>query len=330
LLSHSTIQVEIIAHYGYTAEVVNVQTEDGYILQMHRIPYGRNESFEVFKRKRPVVFFQHGLLASSADWVTNTPNLSAAFLFADAGFDVWMGNVRGNVYSKEHRTYSSSDKAYWQFSWDEMSKYDLDAMINKVLNVTKQSDLYYIGHSQGTLTMFTKLASDQQFASKIRKFFALAPIGTVAHIKGLLYYLAKIFLKLPFIEKALGSKDFLPNTWLTKLFGRYICGIYYINPVCDSVLFQIGGPENQFNKSRLPVYLSHSPAGTSAQNILHWTQMIKSGKTQAYDYGSEKENLIHYGQPSAPLYNLGRVNTPVYLFWSDKDWLADEIDIKVI
>ncbi|VDN28770.1 unnamed protein product [Gongylonema pulchrum] len=33
-------------------------------------------------------------------------------------------------------------------------------------------------------------------------------------------------------------------------------------------------------------------------------------------------------QSSPPLYNLSRVNAPVYLYWSDKDWLADKQDIK--
>ncbi|EPB66343.1 ab-hydrolase associated lipase region [Ancylostoma ceylanicum] len=33
---------QIIEHWGYPAEIYTVTTEDGYILELHRIPYGKN------------------------------------------------------------------------------------------------------------------------------------------------------------------------------------------------------------------------------------------------------------------------------------------------
>jgi lysosomal acid lipase/cholesteryl ester hydrolase len=56
---------------GYPAETHYVVTDDGYILTLHRIPHGKDNAGETGK---PVVFLQHGLLCSSADWVMATPS----------------------------------------------------------------------------------------------------------------------------------------------------------------------------------------------------------------------------------------------------------------
>jgi len=52
-------------------------------------------------------------------------------------------------------------------SWDEMSHYDLPAMLNYVLRVTGRQQVYYIGHSQGTLIAFAQLSHDRVLANKV-------------------------------------------------------------------------------------------------------------------------------------------------------------------
>lgn len=104
----------MIQRQGYEVEEhVDVQTSDGYLLTLHRIPYGKHNSDETTK---PVVFLMHGLLSSSADWVNMGPEKSIAYRLADAGYDVWMGNARGNKWSRKHISYNpDSDSAFWDF-----------------------------------------------------------------------------------------------------------------------------------------------------------------------------------------------------------------------
>lgn len=76
------------------------------------------------------MFLQHGILASSADWVLSGPDKALGFILADLGYDVWLGNARGNTYSRHHTQMSNSDKKYWDFSFHEMAIYDLPAEID--------------------------------------------------------------------------------------------------------------------------------------------------------------------------------------------------------
>ena len=61
-------QPEIITAHGYPVEVHYVLTQDGYLLEMHRIPGGRGQQGHT--PGRPVLAL-HGVQDSSAAWVIN-------------------------------------------------------------------------------------------------------------------------------------------------------------------------------------------------------------------------------------------------------------------
>jgi lysosomal acid lipase/cholesteryl ester hydrolase len=112
---------------------------------------------------------------------------------ADVGYDVWLGNMRGNKYGLEHERLNANDEAFWDFSFDEMSNFDLTSMIDYALNITNEKQLIYIGHSQGTMIQFAQLSKNQDLSSKIKLFIALGPVATVGHILSPVKYLGFIY-----------------------------------------------------------------------------------------------------------------------------------------
>jgi len=174
---------QMIQSKGYTVEEHKVITPDGYILGVYRIPRGRN-SPKSGKPGRPVLL-QHGLLDSATTWAINFPGQSLSYILADAGYDVWLGNMRGNKYSRAHVKYNPAhDEEFWDFSFDEMANIDLPSMVYYILNVTQQTHIGYVGHSQGTMIGFANFGQlDSVLQNNVSFWVALAPVAHLGHIK---------------------------------------------------------------------------------------------------------------------------------------------------
>lgn len=91
----------------------------------------------------------------------------------------------------------------------------------------------------------------------------------------------------------------------------------------------VAGPSRHLNTSRLQVYVSETPAGTSTRNLQHWQQGVQVNAFQKYDFGSEG-NVAHYGQSTPPQYDLGKLSVPTALFAGGHDYLADPKDVQKI
>ncbi|XP_070608423.1 putative lysosomal acid lipase/cholesteryl ester hydrolase isoform X2 [Erythrolamprus reginae] len=318
---------EIILFRGYPSEEYEVVTDDGYYLSINRIPYGKIS--QKTKERRPAVFLQHGFLADGSNWVTNLDYNSLGFALADAGFDVWLGNSRGNTWSRKHTNYTTKQKEFWMFSFDEMAKYDLPASINFVLNKTGQEQLFYIGHSQGTTIGFIAFSAFPELAKKINMFLGLAPVMNARFSSGALAKLGELPELL--LKEIFGMKEFLPQNALIKWLAIQVCGHVLLDDICGNIFFLLCGfNEKNLNMSRVDVYSTHCPAGTSSQNMLHWSQVIKSGEMRAFDWGSRKENMVHYNQPTPPPYKMKGMLVPTAIWTGGHDFLADEKDIAML
>uniref|UniRef100_UPI00358E624E lysosomal acid lipase/cholesteryl ester hydrolase-like n=1 Tax=Myxine glutinosa TaxID=7769 RepID=UPI00358E624E len=317
---------QMITSQGYPSEEYEVTTADGFILSINRIPHGIKHSRN---GTRPPVLLQHGLLADATNWVCDGADKSLGFLLADAGFDVWLANSRGNTWSHKHRSLSPSDADFWAWSYDEMATYDLPAVVDFILEVTRNQQLFYVGHSQGTTIGMAAFSSNASLAKKIRLFCALAPVATVGYSTSPMVKLGKVPSWV--ITILFGEKDFAPQNACLKWLSAEVCDRIIIKLLCENVFFLFSGfNEKNLNLSQIPVYTSHCPAGTSVQNMRHWRQAVLSGKFKAYDYGSAEMNGKHYNQPQPPPYLVKNMKVPIAVWSGGQDWLADPHDVNLL
>jgi predicted alpha/beta hydrolase len=124
---------------------------------------------------------QHGLADSSDTWIINDEHLAPGLILANQGFDVWVGNSRGNRYSNHIMSKVPLD--FWNFSFHDMAMYDLPAVFAYITRVTNRK-IHYIGHSQGTLIMFIALSQQLKIVSdNLLSFHAYGPVAYLKHQK---------------------------------------------------------------------------------------------------------------------------------------------------
>lgn len=315
---------ELISKYGYEVESHSVTTEDGYELTMFRIlPQQPSET-----PKLPVLMV-HGLESSAVDFIIIGPNNSFAYLLTDNGYDVWLANARGTRYSKKHSTLPVDSKEYWSFSWHEIGYYDLPAMIDYILNATSVSKLQYVGFSQGCTAYFVMATTRPEYNEKIALMTALSPPVIVKRVRSPLVLLLSEVLK-EFRKVKASFKDFelLPYSNEYRTIAQAICTDDARGNICQKWISLIVGPDpDGYDQKVMTVYVGHTPAGASINQVIHYAQIAQSKTFQQFDYG-RKENILRYGSKKPPVYDLRLATAPVMIYYALNDWLVHPRDVQ--
>ncbi|CAN6571509.1 unnamed protein product [Malus baccata var. baccata] len=323
--SDDGICATMVATQGYACEEHTVTTQDGYILSMQRIPAGK--SGEASGNGVPVLL-QHGLLMDGITWLLLPPGQSLAFLLADNGYEVWIGNTRGTKYSLGHTSLSPDDRAYWEWSWDELVAYDLPATFQYVRDQTGQK-IHYVGHSLGTLVAFAAFSKDMQLKN-LRSAALLSPIAYLGQMPSPLArtaadnYVAEVQQILQYMRARPGSGC---SNYLTASTG-FLIHTFNMNFFCNPYI----GPNCCLSSASKATLFKNFPQSTATKNMIHLSQMVRMGTLEMYDYGLEDANMEHYKQPTPPVYNMANIpkDVPLFLSYGGRDAISDVNDVGLL
>ena len=281
----------------------------------------------------------------------NSPELAPGLVLARAGFDVWLGNNRGNYFSKDHVHFTPDEKEFWDWDWEEMGTYDLPAMIDYILITTNQHKLRaFIGHSQGTTQMFAGMSlMPEYFESHVEMFIALAPVVSLYHTSNdMLIRLTPMLNTIKWWLEWFGMYDVFARRSLQSKVSTGFC--YTFPDLCTSLkLGFLDENENENNKDsekreqtpknsterareeeaikRAKLRVERFPSGNGWRNLVHFGQIIQAKRFQRYDYGDEKMNLQKYGAPRPPEYDLSKIKNKMAIFAGESDTLSDPKDV---
>jgi hypothetical protein len=186
-----------------------------------------------------------------------------------------------------------------------MGVYDIPACLDYILSVnTKCEKILYLSHSQGGTALLSGLSTcEEKYKDKISCIVLLSPIVKVDKIyNNLLKFFNKLGLDMETPINETLYKEVLPYD---PDFLDINIKLYKLISTMSFPMLELTTHESSWVNcpERVQVYFSHFPCGTSLKNILHYKQIMSSGKFQYFDYGPEG-NLRHYSSEFVSEYPL--------------------------
>ncbi|KAF9972947.1 cholesterol esterase [Actinomortierella ambigua] len=270
---------------------------------------------------KPVVLLYHGFMMCSEVWLCNLDEeRNLAFVLAEAGYDVWLGNARGNKYSLKHMFMRPHEQKFWDFSMDELALFDMPDTIDYILERTGAPSLVYIGFSQGTAQAFAALSINPELNEKVSLFIALAPATTPPGLdNGLINSVVKATPNVIYL--LLGRKTPLAAAlfWQNLLHPTT-----YAAMIDSAVKFLFGWDCKAMTLVQKAVSYQHLYSFTSVRILVHWFQIIRTQYFQMYDDVLPRVPYLSSTRGHTPHpFPTRQITTPIAIFYGDKDTLVD-------
>ncbi|KAM0333494.1 hypothetical protein ACHAQA_002157 [Verticillium albo-atrum] len=323
--------VDLCRLYGYEAEEHVTQTKDGFLLGLHRLAWKKGEEGKKVNNgpnslRKKVIYLHHGLLMNSEVWVCLTDaERCLPFVLVEQGYDVWLGNNRGNKYSKKSVKHSPTSLEFWNFSIDEFAFHDIPDSISYILETTRQESLSYIGFSQGTAQAFATLAIHPKLNEQVNVFIALAPAMSPAGLSnGIVDALVKASPQVLFL--LFGRRSILSSAtmWQSILYPPI-----FVKLIDYGLTFLFNWRTKNIALSQKLAAYPHLYSFTSTKSVVHWFQIIRNKSFQMYDDDVQQHMSLNTSSKYTKVakYPTRNIKTPIVLVYGGSDSL---VDIKVM
>jgi len=302
--------------HGYSVEKHHTTTSDGYLLSLFRIP-----------SKGPPVLLIHGLSNSANCFILNICGIPPAYILASAGYDVWLGNLRGTYLSRNHTYLSSDSPEYWNYNVKELIEYDLPQMVHFVKQQTGYPKIAMLGHSQGAIAVLMALARQPHLSEEVSLAIAIGTPGGVSTTKS--YYIR--FLLSPLLHNFcwVTSTQVLSDWSDDLFFAKFVSAFPKFSHWIIQDLYDIkivGGDPLHYG-----YYMHRLRGGVNLQTLLYWKQYYnnKLQNPKLYDFGKET-NLEVYGSTEPPTVDFKDIQTKVAILNGKYDKAVPKEDSELL
>lgn len=330
---------ELIRFHGYESEPHLVLTSDGYVLQMFRVltrpptPADKgitvdlpspsssppSETMMRSTKRRPPVLALHGCMLSSEIWVCQRKARANLVLrLVDEGYDVWLANRRGTLYSQKHLVHKPYQEQFWDFSLDEPILHDIPALVEYIISISGETKVSLLGFSQGSAESLGSLAFSRRLRKHVSCVIGLSatakpPTPRNALIQSMVHWTPELLFLL------FGRRSMLKSVY----FWQAVLSPAAMSWLMDLCMYLLFGWHNKNIRSQdKPLMYRHLFALASVKQIAHWFQIMRAGKFQMFD------DTASTSCPVAPEYPIRNIRIPMLLYLGELDCLADRNYLK--
>ncbi|CAI2385136.1 unnamed protein product [Moneuplotes crassus] len=323
--------------YGYPYEEHQVTTEDGYILTLMRIPHGRED--DNMENREPV-YMTHPISSSAESFTYLGPENSPVFYIVNNGYDVWLNNFRGNIYSRNHEEldFDTERKEFYDLDLIDLSQ-DHPANIQYIIDTTGYPQIHTFCFSLSGVALAINMAIRPEFyESRLSEAVLIASPINMANTNSPTYAILGNNPWIFAILRNLGIYEIFDRTPFHNLLMSIFCAPFAFFCITSNEFTEGNSIYEVDNPRAYALFMARGGMGMPRRALEHLVQSVRTQQVTYFDFGVQ-ENMERYGTELPPRIPFENTRCPIAMLYGERDlvgdlvdahWYADQIEENII